>query len=132
MAAPENIKAGFLKETDVFADHGVRYASPMVSLADAPLVPKQLYEGLRDVIPGLTLQETRRATDEGFKALERYASGLRAKARAGARRRARRTTAPALLVLARPYHMDPGHWPRDRGRPAGVRLSGVVDAVPAD
>jgi predicted nucleotide-binding protein (sugar kinase/HSP70/actin superfamily) len=107
MAAPENIKAGFLKETDVFAEHGVRYASPMASLADAPLVPKQLYEGLRDVIPGLTLQETRRATDEGFKALERYASGLRAKAQQVLQECAARDE-PALLVLARPYHMDPG------------------------
>src|SRR5258706_10899790 len=33
MAAPENIKAGVLKETDVVADHGVRDASPMASLA---------------------------------------------------------------------------------------------------
>jgi predicted nucleotide-binding protein (sugar kinase/HSP70/actin superfamily) len=107
MAAPENIKAGFLKERDVFADHGVRYASPMASLADAPLVPKQLYEGLRDVVPGLTLQETRKATDEGFRALERYASGLRARARQVLQECAMRD-APALLVLARPYHMDPG------------------------
>jgi predicted nucleotide-binding protein (sugar kinase/HSP70/actin superfamily) len=107
MAAPENIKAGFLKETDVFADHGVRYASPMAALADAPLVPKQLYEGLRDVIPGLTLEETRKATDEGFKALERYASGLRAKALQVLQECATHD-APAILVLARPYHMDPG------------------------
>src|SRR5688500_4652089 len=57
MAAPENIKAGFLKEKDVFAEHGVKYAAPMASLADAPLVPKQLFEGLRDVIPGLTIEE---------------------------------------------------------------------------
>ena len=107
MAAPENIKAGFLKESDVFADHGVRYASPMASLADAPLVPKQLYEGLRDVIPGLTLRETRTATEAGFKALERYASDLRARARQVLQECAAHDT-PALLVLARPYHMDPG------------------------
>lgn len=107
MAAPENIKAGFLKEADVFAQHGVRYASPMASLADRPLVPKQLYEGLRDVIPGLTLQETRQATDAGFAALDRYASGLRARARQVLEHCAKHDT-PAILVLARPYHMDPG------------------------
>ena len=66
MAAPENIKAGFLKENDVFAEHGVRYVAPLVSLGDAPLVPKQLYAGLRDVLPGLTLAETRRAVVEKF------------------------------------------------------------------
>jgi predicted nucleotide-binding protein (sugar kinase/HSP70/actin superfamily) len=107
MAAPENIKAGFLKETDVFADHGVRHASPMASLGDAPLVPKQLFEGLRDFIPGLTMQETRTATAAGFKALESYGSHLRAKARQVLEGCAKRDT-PAILVLARPYHMDPG------------------------
>jgi predicted nucleotide-binding protein (sugar kinase/HSP70/actin superfamily) len=107
MAAPENIKAGFLKESDVFAEHGVRYAAPMASLGDAALVPKQLFEGLRDVIPGLTLRETRHAVDAGFKALERYGSDLRGKARQVLQDCARHDK-PALLVLARPYHMDPG------------------------
>ncbi|MCD6044641.1 MAG: uncharacterized protein K0R40_4244, partial [Burkholderiales bacterium] len=107
MAAPENIKAGFLKERDVFAEHGVRFVAPLVALGDAPLVPKQLFEGLRDVIPGLTLEETRKAVQAGFFALESYSSHLRAKARQVLEACARED-APALLVLARPYHMDPG------------------------
>ena len=107
MAAPENIKAGFLKEKDVFAEHGVKYAAPMASLADAPLVPKQLFEGLRDVIPGLTIEETRKAVDAGFKALQSYSHQLRKQAREILAKCARSNT-PALLVLARPYHMDPG------------------------
>ncbi|MBA3949758.1 MAG: activase [Acidobacteria bacterium] len=107
MAAPENIKAGFLKERDLFAEHGVRYAAPLVSLADAPLVPKQLFEGLRDFIPGLTLQQTRAATDAGFTALASYSARLRSSARQVLADCAKNNT-PALLVLARPYHMDPG------------------------
>jgi predicted nucleotide-binding protein (sugar kinase/HSP70/actin superfamily) len=107
MAAPENIKAGFLKERDLFAEHGVRFVAPLVALGDAPLVPKQLFEGLRDVIPGLTLEETRKAVQAGFFALESYSSHLRAKARQVLEACARED-APALLVLARPYHMDPG------------------------
>jgi predicted nucleotide-binding protein (sugar kinase/HSP70/actin superfamily) len=107
MAAPENIKAGFLKERDVFAEHGVRFAAPMASLGDPPIVPKQLFEGLRDVIPGLTLEETRRAVDAGFEALHAYSSNLRDRARAVLTECARQDK-PALLVLARPYHMDPG------------------------
>jgi len=70
MAAPENIKAGFLKEKDAFAERGVRYAAPLASLGDPPLVPKQLYEGLKEVIPGLTLAETKEAVREGFHALD--------------------------------------------------------------
>jgi predicted nucleotide-binding protein (sugar kinase/HSP70/actin superfamily) len=107
MAAPENIKAGFLKEKDIFAAHGVRYAAPLVALADAAIVPKQLFEGLRDVVPGLTLQETRSAVSAGFKALESYAARLRANAR-GVLSACARENRPAILVLARPYHMDPG------------------------
>ena len=107
MAAPENIKAGFLKEKDAFAEHDVRYAAPLVSFADPPVVPKQLFEGLRDFIPGLMLAETRGAVDVGFRALESYAVRLRARARQVLEECARRSK-PALLVLARPYHMDPG------------------------
>lgn len=107
MAAPENIKAGFLKEADVFAARGVRHVAPMVSLADPPLAAKQLFEGLRDVIPGLTQEETRAAAAAGFAALDRFASGLRARAREVLEDCARHDK-PALLVLARPYHMDPG------------------------
>jgi hypothetical protein len=57
MAAPENIKAGFLKERDVFAERGIKYISPFVSLAEPPIVPKQLHRALEDAIPGLTLVE---------------------------------------------------------------------------
>jgi len=107
MAAPENIKAGFLKEKDAFAELGVRYAAPIVSLADPPLVPKQLFEALAGFIPGLTLQETRRAVDAGFRALEGFGGRLRSKARQVLEECAKHDK-PALLVLARPYHMDPG------------------------
>jgi predicted nucleotide-binding protein (sugar kinase/HSP70/actin superfamily) len=107
MAAPENIKAGFLKERDLFAEHGVRYVAPLVSLAEPALVPKQLFEGLRDAIPGLTLTETRAATEAGFRALETYSARLRTQSRKVLADCATHDT-PALLVLARPYHMDPG------------------------
>lgn len=107
MAAPENIKAGFLKEKDAFAECGVRYAAPLVALADPPLAARQLFEGLRDVFAGLSLEETKHATQAGFGALEAYHKRLRAKSRAVLEQCAR-AAKPCLLVLARPYHMDPG------------------------
>src|SRR5262245_9653035 len=55
MAAPENIKAGFLKETDAFAARGIKYVAPLANLADPPLVPKQLYLPLKDIFPDLTM-----------------------------------------------------------------------------
>src|SRR5215468_7444505 len=107
MAAPENIKAGFLKETDVFAEHGVRHVAPLVSLGDPPLVPKQLYAGLREALPDLTLRETRHAVEAGYRALEKFGANLRAGARSVLARCAA-ADRPCVLVLARPYHMDPG------------------------
>src|SRR2546430_17045063 len=76
MAAPENIKAGFIKEQDAFAEAGIKYVSPFVSLDEPLLVPKQLFAGLRDAIPGLTYEETAKAADAGFTALRGFSTRL--------------------------------------------------------
>ena len=107
MAAPENIRAGFIKERDVFAEQGIRYAAPFVSLDEPKLVPKQLFEGMRDAIPGLTAEETARAVEEAYRALNAFNQRLRRKGREVLEWCARENR-PCLLVLARPYHMDPG------------------------
>jgi predicted nucleotide-binding protein (sugar kinase/HSP70/actin superfamily) len=107
MAAPENIKAGFLKERDLFAENGIRYVAPLVSLGDPRIVPKQLYQALAEALPGLTLEETRRAVEAGYRALEAFNARARRKSREVLEWCAREEK-PCLLVLARPYHMDPG------------------------
>lgn len=107
MSAPENIKSGFLKEKDVFAEHGIRYVTPLVSLGDRPIVPKQLYEGLRDLIPGLTKREINTATEAGFAALDGFNAKMRRKSREIIEQ-CMRENKPCILVVGRPYHMDPG------------------------
>jgi len=107
MAAPENIKAGFVKEQDVFAEHGIRYVTPFVSLDEPRLVPKQLFEGLRDALPGLTRAEMAQAVGEGYRALRAFSAKLRTTSREVLEWCAREDR-PCILVLARPYHMDPG------------------------
>jgi predicted nucleotide-binding protein (sugar kinase/HSP70/actin superfamily) len=107
MAAAENIKAGFLKEGDAFGELDVRYVAPLVSLDDRPLVPRQLYAALKGVIPGLTAKETAAAVDEGYRTLDAYTRSLRRKGREILEWCAREGRS-CLLVLARPYHMDPG------------------------
>jgi predicted nucleotide-binding protein (sugar kinase/HSP70/actin superfamily) len=107
MAAPENIKAGFIKERDVFAEHGTRYVSPFVSLDEPKLVPKQLFDPLREALPALTYEETARAVDEGYRALHAFNDRVRQKSRRVLEWCASENR-PCLLVLARPYHMDPG------------------------
>jgi predicted nucleotide-binding protein (sugar kinase/HSP70/actin superfamily) len=107
MAAPENIKAGFLKEADVFAQNGIRYVAPLVSLAEPVLVPRQLYEALRDVIEELSLEETEQAVEQAYRALEDFSSAMRARSRSILEWCAREER-PCIMVLGRPYHMDSG------------------------
>ncbi len=107
MAAPENIKAGFLKEKDIFAAQGISYVTPLVCLAEPLLVPKQLYATLKEVIPNLSLPEVRRAVTAGFAALEAFNHSTRKKAREILEWCAH-DDRPCILILARPYHMDPG------------------------
>ena len=107
MAAPENIKAGFLKERDVFAERGIKYISPFVSLAEPLIVPKQLHRALEDAIPGLTLAEVGSAVTAGYKALAAFNKQMQHKGREILRWCAENDR-PCILVLARPYHMDPG------------------------
>jgi predicted nucleotide-binding protein (sugar kinase/HSP70/actin superfamily) len=106
MAGPENIKAGFLKEGDVFSANGIQYASPFVSLGDRHMVTEQLHAGLKDIFD-LGPEETQRAVQAGFQALDNFT--------AKARRQSRdiltwcaKNQKPCILVLARPYHMDTG------------------------
>ena len=106
MAGPENIKAGFLKERDVFAEAGVVYASPFVSLGDRETVPTQLFDGLKDAL-NLDEEETVRATLAGYRALDNFNDRMRRQSR-DILSWCARNNKPCVLVLARPYHMDTG------------------------
>jgi predicted nucleotide-binding protein (sugar kinase/HSP70/actin superfamily) len=107
MAGPENIKAGFIKEKDVFAEQGIKYVSPLVCLNEPRLMPKQLYESLSAAIPNLTYAETAKAVEAGYAALKAFDTLARDKSREILDRCVEHGT-PCILVLARPYHMDPG------------------------
>jgi len=106
MAGPDNIKAGFLKERDVFAENGIKYISPFVSLGDRGAVSAQLYGNLRDVLD-LSMEETERAVKAGYHALDTMDEKLRKRSREILTWCARENK-PCIFVVARPYHMDPG------------------------
>jgi len=106
MAGPENIKAGFLKEQDAFAENNVAYASPFVSLGDRHMVTDQLYTGLKEVL-GLDRDETSRAVAAAYKALDDVTARLRQRGR-DILTWCASNIKPCVLVLARPYHMDTG------------------------
>ncbi|HXE79143.1 MAG TPA: BadF/BadG/BcrA/BcrD ATPase family protein [Vicinamibacterales bacterium] len=103
---PETAKAAFTKENDVFAEMGVRYLCPLVNFGDRELLCKQLFEAWKDIL-GLSDGENSRAVEAGFEALFAYESGIQRRARE-VLDQLEREKRVGLVVLARPYHHDPG------------------------
>jgi len=106
MAGPENIKAGFLKERDIFGENGITYVSPFVSLGDPEVVAGQLYDSLKDALD-LGYEETQKAVQAGYQALDTLNRKMRHQSRQILTWCAREAK-PCIFVLARPYHMDTG------------------------
>jgi predicted nucleotide-binding protein (sugar kinase/HSP70/actin superfamily) len=106
MAGPDNIKAGFLKERDVFAENGIVYTAPFVCLGDRDAVAAQLYGTMKDILD-LSMEETERAVKAGYHALDIMDAKLRQRSREILTWCARENK-PCIFVVARPYHMDPG------------------------
>ena len=127
MAGPENIKAGFLKERDIFAENNVVYASPFVSLGDRHLVTEQLYVSLKDVFD-LDAEGNGSRGVRGFAALDDVTERM-SEARPG-NSHVVRGKSEALCLGARPP-VSHGHRdrPRDRSGAAGLRLSDSLVAI---
>ena len=106
MMGPENIKAGFIKEENTFEKLGIKYVSPFVSFAEPHLLPKHLYESLKDVL-NVTYEEVEEAVEKGLEELKRFDAKMRKKTREILEWCAQNNH-PCILFLARPYHMDPG------------------------
>ena len=106
MAGPESVKAGFMKERDVFAENGIVYASPFASLGDRHMITKQLHRDLKDVF-NLDPEETERAVQAGYLALDNFTNKARQHSR-DLLTWCAQNQKPCVLVLARPYHMDTG------------------------
>ena len=103
---PETVKAAFTKESDVFAEQGVAYLDPLVDFSDRKLLTQQLFQALAPVL-GLSAEEHARAVDVGFRELAAYESDIRTRARVVIDQLERENRV-GIVVLARPYHHDPG------------------------
>ncbi len=107
MAAPESAKAGFLREKDLFAELGVQYVSPFVSLAEPALASQQLYGSLTEIFPDLTKRNCKAAVEQAYGAFDDYENELRSNSRK-ILERCIKENSPCILALGRPYHMDTG------------------------
>lgn len=106
MATIEATHAAFVKETDLFAERGLRFKRTFINLDNARLCARQMYEDWADDL-GLSEAESARAVEEGLLALRQYQNARRNEARQ-ALETVQREKRLAIVVLARPYHNDPG------------------------
>ncbi|HLG18593.1 MAG TPA: acyl-CoA dehydratase activase-related protein, partial [Bdellovibrionota bacterium] len=103
---PEAVKAAFIKESNVFADLGVKYLNTFLNLSDKPLCAKQMYDEFKDIL-GLSPEENERAVREGYKAFDTYYFNLRSQAKE-LLAQLEREKKIGIVMLGRPYHNDPG------------------------
>ncbi|MBI3050456.1 MAG: CoA activase [Acidobacteria bacterium] len=103
---PETAKAAFTSDGDGFAERGVTYLCPIVNLADRRLLGMQLFNTWAPVL-GLSRVENQRAVAVAFDALLAYEADMRRRARA-VLDELEREHRIGIVVLARPYHHDPG------------------------
>jgi len=103
---PETAKAAFTKEGDVFAQQGVQYLCPLVNFADRPLLCKQLFESWGPLL-GLSREENERAVEIAFRELFAFEADIQRRAREVIDQLEREKRV-GIVVLARPYHHDPG------------------------
>ena len=103
---PETVEAAYTKETDLFAEHGIRYVHPLMNLTDHKLFARQMFEAWAPIL-GLSEEENAAAIEIGYRELGKFESSIR--------RRARKVLDQleseqklGIVMLGRPYHHDPG------------------------
>ncbi|MCI0449057.1 MAG: acyl-CoA dehydratase activase-related protein, partial [Chlorobi bacterium] len=105
-ATSEAVKAAFVKESDLFKEHGIEYVNTYLRMTEPKLCARQMYEQWKDKL-GLSEEESNRAVDEGFKAYYKFVDNLKRKSRE-AIDMLEKEDKLGIVVLARPYHNDPG------------------------
>ncbi len=81
---PNVIKAMFRKETDFFAQRGIRYVDPAVSLSEPRLLKRRMYEQFRELL-GISEDENNFAIDQAFLALQAFDKMMQDQGSRGAR-----------------------------------------------
>ena len=104
---PETVKAAFTKEGDVFAQQGVTYLVPARQLRRPQLLVQAAVRRAGDRMLGLSEEENRRAVEVGFRELLAYEADIQRRARE-VLDQLEREKRIGIVVLARPYHHDPG------------------------
>jgi activator of 2-hydroxyglutaryl-CoA dehydratase/predicted nucleotide-binding protein (sugar kinase/HSP70/actin superfamily) len=130
-AAGEAAQAALARQGSMLADQGVCLKKTFLNLHDPDLCAGQMWEDWRDEL-GISRREARHAVDVGLRALEAYQGRLRDYGRR-VLERVEREQRPALVLLARPCHNDPGI---NHGIPEAFRRKGfpvlTIESLPLD
>ncbi|HON67208.1 MAG TPA: acyl-CoA dehydratase activase-related protein, partial [Phycisphaerae bacterium] len=102
----EATHAAFIKEGDLFAAHGIVFKKTFLNLDRPALAARQMYLDWKDEL-GLSEAESERATQQGLAAMENFMNRMRARSREIIDQLEREDRL-GVVVLARPYHNDPG------------------------
>jgi len=129
--APKVIRAAFTKEIDFFARAGVEYVDDAVTLLEPLYFARQMFEtwGAR---LGVTEDESDHACREGLRALRLFDDEME---RRGMEilERLEAEHAVGVLLLGRPYHLDPGlhHGVPDEYQSLGYPVL-TIRSIPKD
>ncbi|MEO0601522.1 MAG: acyl-CoA dehydratase activase-related protein, partial [Myxococcota bacterium] len=104
--APNVTKAAFTKEVDFFAREGIKFLDPSLNFTEPNLLKKQLFDGLGPVL-GVTEDESDFAVEQAFEAMKAFEARMQ-KAGREILEKVKHDNSVAILMIGRPYHMDPG------------------------
>ena len=103
---PAAVKAAFTKESDLFAERGIRFVDTFLNFTEPALLARQMYDEFREAL-GLSPEENARACRAAWAHLEAVEGRLRDQARR-VLDRLEATDQVGVVLLSRPYHHDPG------------------------
>jgi predicted CoA-substrate-specific enzyme activase len=106
-ATPAAVKAAFTKEGDLFKEMGITYLDTLVNCGDPKKFERQMWEAFHEIL-GLSPEENHRACEAGFKAQDHFTNVVLRKQAREVLEKLEREDGIGVVLLARPYHNDPG------------------------
>ncbi len=106
VATAEATHAAFVKEGDLFREQGIHFIKTLLNLDEPALCARQMAWDWGEEL-GIAEDESRRAVDQGLRAVEAQYDVLRDRQRE-VLDQLQRDGGIGVVLLARPYHNDPG------------------------
>jgi len=129
--APKVMRAAFTKEIDFFARAGVEYVDDAVTLLEPQYFARQMFETWGTRL-GVTEDESDHASREGLRALRLFDEEMERRGM-DILERLEAEHAVGVLLLGRPYHLDPGlhHGVPDEYQALGYPVL-TIRSIPKD